>query len=250
MSALMDKPLSPDIPHFASVLRYRIGSWQFALERQMFASDQLARRYDKVAAAWPRMLRRLGFESAYSALASRLLEPDGERLQDGSAMLDCGAGSGAMSLAIAAASGARLSHHLLDASPRMLEVASRQFERAGLRATIALGGVGALPYPDACFDLVTAAHVLEHLPDPARGIAELSRVLKPQGLLLISVTRRGLFGALVQLKWRVHCVAASEITGLLERSGLEQVRTVELGGPWWCRRMSMAVAATRAETSP
>lgn len=38
-----------------------------------------------------------------------------------------------------------------------------------------------LPFHDACFDLVTANMVVEHLPDPAGVLGEVHRVLRPQG---------------------------------------------------------------------
>lgn len=44
-----------------------------------------------------------------------------------------------------------------------------------------------LPYPDAHFDAVAACHVLEHLDQRERVLAELDRVLAPGGLLFIAV---------------------------------------------------------------
>jgi len=44
---------------------------------------------------------------------------------------------------------------------------------------------GTLPYADASFDVVLASHVLEHLPNPAAIIAEMGRVLKKGGVILI-----------------------------------------------------------------
>ena len=40
----------------------------------------------------------------------------------------------------------------------------------------------ALPFPDATFDAVHASWLLEHVPDPARVVAEVHRVLKPGGV--------------------------------------------------------------------
>lgn len=41
-----------------------------------------------------------------------------------------------------------------------------------------------LSYPDESFDLIASNDVLEHIPDPARALAECFRVLKPGGVVL------------------------------------------------------------------
>lgn len=46
-----------------------------------------------------------------------------------------------------------------------------------------------LPYDDGTFDRVIASEILEHVPEDDRAIAELVRVLKPGGLLAITVPR-------------------------------------------------------------
>ncbi len=48
-----------------------------------------------------------------------------------------------------------------------------------------------LSFGDACFDLITHTEVLEHVPDDARALAELHRVLRPQGFLLFTVPLSG-----------------------------------------------------------
>ncbi len=62
-----------------------------------------------------------------------------------------------------------------------------------------------LPYPDASFDLVVCCEVLEHLADPAAGLAELARVARRQVLLstpwepvwrLLNIARGRYLGAL------------------------------------------------------
>ena len=45
----------------------------------------------------------------------------------------------------------------------------------------------ALPYPDASFDIVIHSDTLEHVPNPAHGLAECRRVLAPGGVLLFTV---------------------------------------------------------------
>lgn len=46
-----------------------------------------------------------------------------------------------------------------------------------------------LPFPDHTFDKIICSEVLEHIPDYQQAIAEIYRVLKPQGLLAVSVPR-------------------------------------------------------------
>ncbi|MGZ4632572.1 MAG: class I SAM-dependent methyltransferase [Actinomycetes bacterium] len=60
---------------------------------------------------------------------------------------------------------------------------------AGATAETVRGDVLALPFPDASFDRVIAAEVLEHIPDDRAAMAELVRVLKPGGLAAVTVPR-------------------------------------------------------------
>jgi SAM-dependent methyltransferase len=89
----------------------------------------------------------------------------------------CGTGRHARRLA-------ELGHHVIgvDASPAMLERA-----RAALpQATFRDGDLSALPLEPASVDLVVCALALEHVADLGRAIAELSRVLRPGGHMVLS----------------------------------------------------------------
>jgi len=67
-------------------------------------------------------------------------------------------------------------------------VALAQIRLAGMgRAEIAqFGSVCELPYPDASFDQVVIADVLEHVEDHHRAVRELARVLRPGGRLIVN----------------------------------------------------------------
>ncbi len=71
--------------------------------------------------------------------------------------------------------------HFLDLSPPV--VAQLNARGGNARA----GEITALPFDDGSFDLVTAFDVIEHVEDDQLVFAELTRVLKPDGCLIISV---------------------------------------------------------------
>lgn len=64
-----------------------------------------------------------------------------------------------------------------------------------------IGQAQALPYADASFDAVVMLDVLEHLPSgtECRALAEVSRVLRPGGLCVLSTPNRGLLARLDSL---------------------------------------------------
>lgn len=60
---------------------------------------------------------------------------------------------------------------------------------ADAKAQVVTGDALALPYADGEFDCVVASEILEHVPADDRAIDELVRVLKPGGLLAVTVPR-------------------------------------------------------------
>jgi SAM-dependent methyltransferase len=54
-------------------------------------------------------------------------------------------------------------------------------------STDVLGDIQRLPFSDGSFDTVFCSQVLEHVPEPALALAELGRVLKSGGYLILSV---------------------------------------------------------------
>jgi ubiquinone/menaquinone biosynthesis C-methylase UbiE len=67
----------------------------------------------------------------------------------------------------------------------MLEIAQRNLRRKGLAAELQSGSVEALTYDDASFDTVLNTMAFSGYPDAKAAMAELRRVLKPGGRLVM-----------------------------------------------------------------
>jgi ubiquinone/menaquinone biosynthesis C-methylase UbiE len=73
----------------------------------------------------------------------------------------------------------------IEFSPAMLELARRQADQLGRKVDLRLGDAQALQLPDASFDTVVCTLSLCAIPDERRAVAEMRRVLRPGGRLLL-----------------------------------------------------------------
>ena len=73
----------------------------------------------------------------------------------------------------------------IDLSPAMLAIASRRARELGVDADLRLGDAHDLDFPDESFDTVVATLFLSSVPSPRQAAAEVLRVLKPGGRLLL-----------------------------------------------------------------
>lgn len=102
-------------------------------------------------------------------------------LKPGARWLDCGCGPGSITLGLARAI-APGTIAAVDQEASQLALAKDNFRAAGLEGDFRVASIYDLPFPDETFDGVFAHAVFEHLREPDRALAELCRVLKPQGL--------------------------------------------------------------------
>ncbi len=108
----------------------------------------------------------------------------------------------------------------LDLTPAMLAHARAKLDAAGLAARVALrqGNAGDLPWPNARFDLVISLEALEFFPRPRRALAEMARVLKPGGVLIVS-KYPDLWARVLPFKG----LTRRSMTRLLDRLGLAEI---------------------------
>ncbi|WP_280477727.1 methyltransferase domain-containing protein [Nocardia asiatica] len=103
----------------------------------------------------------------------------------GERALDIGAGTGSEVLEFAERVGPDGEAVGVDPNPAMLAVAGARAEAAGVRARFVEGTAYRLPFPDDSFDAVRCERVYQHLDDPAAATAEIARVLRPGGRVLL-----------------------------------------------------------------
>lgn len=109
-------------------------------------------------------------------------------------VLDLGSGMGGLAVALLREYAERdLNLQALDYNPAYAHISRLRAQRYGFTLAVAVGSGEQLPYPSAIFDLVLCLDVLEHVKNPGELLAEVSRVLKPRGVVLTTVPNRHAF---------------------------------------------------------
>jgi SAM-dependent methyltransferase len=126
----------------------------------------------------------------------------------------CGAGYGTYHLATHGARSVLGVDRSLDA----VAFAQAQYGNRGL--VFAVGDAEALPVPTSSLDVVVSFETIEHVPNPEAALAEISRVLRATGTLIISSPNRDVYrpgGAEERNPFHVREFTVTEFRALLER---------------------------------
>jgi SAM-dependent methyltransferase len=169
-------------------------------------------------------LHREPFYVSYKARVAERLAP-----RPGQRYLEVGGGTGDDARAIVAQSGATVV--MLDSSKTMVGEARRR----GL-PTATVGDATSLPFPDSSFDGCWADRTFQHLTDPHQGLAELVRVARSGGRIVLAdpdydtqvVEVEDQLLARRVLRWRAdHCLRngtiAHRMAGMFVQAGLQQI---------------------------
>lgn len=106
---------------------------------------------------------------------------------EGASLLDVGCGGGILSEALAQA-GAKVTG--IDATPEAIAAAKEHALLASLNIDYHTCPIEDFDHPQ--FDVITCMELLEHVPNPELVMEHCARLLKPQGILLVSTINRGL----------------------------------------------------------
>lgn len=158
-------------------------------------SPSAVEEYDR----WHARLEDDGSQSEWHALARGLL---GEgRAVEGKKTLEIGCGRGGFAEWLAAA-GAVLT--AADFSPVAVDAARARARHPSTQWRVE--DIQRLSFADGEFDVVVSCETVEHVPEPRRALAELSRVLRPGGLLVLTCPNYlgplGLYRAYLRLRGR------------------------------------------------
>lgn len=211
-------------------------------ERARVASESFRRQ----GADWDEM-RALDLPAAAVEAAVLSLVPE----RDAGRLLDIGTGTGRVLELLAP----RISQGVgVDASKAMLALARSRLARPGLsHCSVRLADMYRLPFPDATFDLAVMQMVLHYAEDPPGVLAELGRVLRPDGrLILIDLAQHGRDELLTKLAHRWSGFSDDMMRGLLADAGLLQGEPVAIEGPlairlWPATRVADAPVAQPRE---
>ncbi len=199
-------------------------------------------RFRRQGADWDEMRALdLPAPAVEAALLSLIPENDGARL------LDIGTGTGRVLELLAP----RVAQGLgVDASKAMLALARARLARGGLtHCGVRLADMYRLPLADASFDIAVLQMVLHYAEDPAGVLAEASRVLRPDGrLIVIDLARHGRDDIAAKLAHRWPGFSDAAMAELLAEAGLSDDPPLAVPGPlevrlWPATRRADATAS-------
>ena len=191
-------------------------------------------------------------------------------LPAGATALDVGCGAGEVCVDLARRVGPSGRVTGVDVSEAMIKAARTTAAASGYEIDLRLASAYRLPFPDQAFDLVRAERVFQHLDSPESALAEMLRVTRVGGqvmlidpdhgqmaLALDEVADRNVFGAYRSafLKMMVNPHSGIRLRPIMKRAGLSDIRSrtmaLELAFPVFRRAMfldeSLAAAIAGSE---
>ena len=182
--------------------------------------DRLARFYDAVDWFTGSTTHRLRRQ------ALRYLPPAGSRV------LEIGFGSGKLHLELAE----RYDLAGLDLACGMARLTQRRLAARGVKSSLCVGSVYALPWPNGHFDAVLSTFAFSAFPDAGRALDEMVRVTGPGGKVVVvdagEASNGNLVAHLLARTWAALGDYIRDEVSLMKARGLEVER--EEYGPWGC----------------
>ncbi len=154
-------------------------------------------------------------------------------IQSGEKMLDVGCGTGTLAIEVAPRVGATGRVFGIDPGEQQIARARFKAARRNLPIEFQLGVIEHLNFPDQTFDVVLNTIMIHHLSDNLKrqGLAEIFRVLKPGGRLVIADFKRPEEHSTQHGRFGPGGSRIENLTTLVEDAGFTQVGTEEMQLP-------------------
>lgn len=147
--------------------------------------DQLIRsEMEKIAPSYDAYMKKitLGREHLLRETTVNLAQ-----VKPGESILEIGCGTGTLTLAAKRKAGASGKAFGIDIIPGMIKISQEKAAQANENIQFQIGSIDNIPFPENQFDVVMCSFMIFHMSENTRrkGIAEIYRVLKPGGRLLV-----------------------------------------------------------------
>jgi ubiquinone/menaquinone biosynthesis C-methylase UbiE len=145
---------------------------------------ELKNEMEKMVDSYDSYMRKITFgrEDALRSMTVELAQ-----IKAGDSVLEVGCGTGTLTLAAKRKTGPSGNVSGIDLIPGMIQRSRQKAAETGADIEFELGSIEAIPFPDNSFDVVMCSFMIFHMSEEVRrkGIAEIHRVLKPQGQLMV-----------------------------------------------------------------
>ncbi len=155
------------------------------------------------------------------------------RMQPGDAVLDVGCGTGTLAMEVARRVGRAGRVAGVDPGTEQIARARAKAARRHVPIEFQIGVIEQLPFPDQTFDVVLSTLMMHHLPASLKrqGLAEIARVLKPGGRLVIADFKRKQERTGQAAHFHAGGGSMQDLAALVKEAGFSEVETEEMRPP-------------------
>ena len=155
------------------------------------------------------------------------------RIQPGEQVLDVGCGTGTLAMEVARRVGRAGRVVGIDPGTQQIAYARSKAARRNLPTDFQIGVIEQLAFPDQTFDVVFSTLMMHHLPESLKrqGLAEIARVLKPGGRLIIADFKRKQERHGRATHFHAGGSDMQDLAAKVTEAGFSQVETEEMPSP-------------------
>ena len=154
-------------------------------------------------------------------------------IQTGEKVLDVGCGTGTLAMEVAPLVGTTGRVCGIDPGDHQIARARSKAARLNLPVEFQLGVIEHIDFPDQTFDVVLSTIMMHHLSERLKrqGLAEIVRVLKPGGRLVIADFKRPEDRSQQPVRFGAGGSRIEDLASLVKEAGFSQVETEEMQLP-------------------